>query len=211
MKRKTIAHYEILRRWARAAAAWCIAANDTLLQRPVVLKMSAHRRAHGRADAHHRAARGALASAIEHPNVCAIYEVGESGDEGLHRHAVCARPVAGQAHRARPGQPATGALGRHPDCRRSAGRALAGHLSSRPEAAERDADRRRPGQDSRLRPGAPPAARGCALRSVQSRRWPRTHRRLPPTPRAAAPSATWRRSSSSPATRACSRMCGRWA
>jgi serine/threonine-protein kinase len=57
------------------------AANDTLLQRPVVLKMlhTGLLTAEQMRSTVLREAR--LASAIEHPNVCAIYEVGESGDE----------------------------------------------------------------------------------------------------------------------------------
>jgi serine/threonine-protein kinase len=39
MKRKTIAHYEILRRLGAGGSGVVYAANDTLLQRPVVLKM----------------------------------------------------------------------------------------------------------------------------------------------------------------------------
>jgi eukaryotic-like serine/threonine-protein kinase len=72
MKRKTIAHYEILRRWAPAAAAWCTLANDTLLQRPVVLKMlhTGLLTAEQMRSTVLREAR--LASAIEHPNVCAF-------------------------------------------------------------------------------------------------------------------------------------------
>jgi serine/threonine protein kinase/tetratricopeptide (TPR) repeat protein len=81
MARKTIAHYEILRRLGAGGSGVVYAANDTLLQRPVVLKML-HT---GLLTAEQmrltvlREAR--MASAIEHPNVCAIYEVGESGDE----------------------------------------------------------------------------------------------------------------------------------
>ena len=45
MKRKTIAHYEILRRLGAGGSGVVYAANDTLLQRPVVLKMRA--RMHG--------------------------------------------------------------------------------------------------------------------------------------------------------------------
>ena len=57
-------------------------ANDTLLQRPVVLKIlrTGLLSAEQMRTTVLREAR--LASAIEHPNVCAIYEVGESGDEG---------------------------------------------------------------------------------------------------------------------------------
>src|ERR1700684_3862789 len=82
MKRKTIAHYEILRRLGAGGSGVVYAANDTLLQRPVVLKMlhTGLLTAEQMRTTVLREAR--LASAIEHPNVCAIYEVGESGDEG---------------------------------------------------------------------------------------------------------------------------------
>src|SRR5450755_4902262 len=82
MKRRTIEHYEILRRLGAGGSGVVYLATDTLLQRPVVLKILRT----GLLSAEQikstvlREAR--LASAIEHPNVCAIYEVGESGDEG---------------------------------------------------------------------------------------------------------------------------------
>jgi serine/threonine-protein kinase len=82
MARRTIEHYEILRRLGAGGSGVVYLATDTLLQRPVVLKILRT----GLLSAEQlrttvlREAR--LASAIEHPNVCAIYEVGESGDEG---------------------------------------------------------------------------------------------------------------------------------
>jgi serine/threonine-protein kinase len=82
MAKRTIAHYEIVRRLGAGGSGVVYLATDTLLQRPVVLKilraglMSAEKIR----STVLREAR--LASAIEHPNVCAIYEVGESGDEG---------------------------------------------------------------------------------------------------------------------------------
>jgi serine/threonine-protein kinase len=81
MKRKTIAHYEILRRLGAGGSGVVYAANDTLLQRPVVLKTlhTGLLTAEQMRSTVLREAR--LASAIEHPNVCAIYEVGESGEE----------------------------------------------------------------------------------------------------------------------------------
>jgi len=81
MKKKTIAHYEIERRLGAGGSGVVYAANDTLLQRPVVLKMlhTGLLTAEQMRTTVLREAR--LASAIEHPNVCAIYEVGESGDE----------------------------------------------------------------------------------------------------------------------------------
>jgi len=83
IKRRTIEHYEIVRRLGAGGSGVVYLASDVLLQRPVVLKILRT----GLLSAEQlrttvlREAR--LASAIEHPNVCAIYEVGESGDEGF--------------------------------------------------------------------------------------------------------------------------------
>ncbi len=82
MKRKTIEHYEIERRLGAGGSGVVYLANDTLLQRPVVLKML---RAGIMSPEQMRSTvlrEARLASAIEHPNVCAIYEVGETADAG---------------------------------------------------------------------------------------------------------------------------------
>jgi serine/threonine-protein kinase len=82
MKRKTIEHYEIQRRLGSGGSGVVYLADDTRLQRPVVLKIL---RAGSLSVEQMRRTvlrEARLASAIEHPNVCAIYEVGESGDEG---------------------------------------------------------------------------------------------------------------------------------
>jgi len=82
MARRTIEHYEISRRLGAGGSGVVYLANDTLLQRPVVLKIlrTGLLSAEQMRTTVLREAR--LASAIEHPNVCAIYEVGESGNEG---------------------------------------------------------------------------------------------------------------------------------
>src|SRR5579863_2844576 len=82
MARKTIEHYEIIRKLGAGGSGVVYLATDTLLQRPVVLKIlrAGPMSAQQMRSTVLREAR--LASAIEHPNVCAIYEVGESGDEG---------------------------------------------------------------------------------------------------------------------------------
>jgi serine/threonine-protein kinase len=82
MKRRTIEHYEIVRKLGAGGSGVVYLANDSLLQRPVVLKIlrTGILSAEQLRSTVLREAR--LASAIEHPNVCAIYEVGESGDEG---------------------------------------------------------------------------------------------------------------------------------
>ena len=83
MKRKTLEHYEILRRLGAGGSGVVYLANDTLLERPVVLKIlrAGQLPAEEMRSTILREAR--LASAIEHPNVCAIYEVGESGKEAF--------------------------------------------------------------------------------------------------------------------------------
>jgi len=83
MKRRTIENYEIQRKLGAGGSGVVYLANDTQLQRPVVLKIlrSNLMSAQQLRTTVLREAR--LASAIEHPNVCAIYEVGESGDEGF--------------------------------------------------------------------------------------------------------------------------------
>lgn len=82
MKRRTIEHYEIIRRLGAGGSGVVYLATDTLLQRPVVLKIlrAGLLSAQQMRSTVLREAR--LASAIEHPNVCGIYEVGEAGDEG---------------------------------------------------------------------------------------------------------------------------------
>src|SRR5580700_8113090 len=81
MKHRTIEHYELVRRLGAGGSGVVYLANDTLLMRPVVLKIL-KRGALTLEQMRTTVLREArLASAIEHPNVCGIYEVGESGDE----------------------------------------------------------------------------------------------------------------------------------
>ena len=78
MKRRVISHYELIRKIGAGGSGVVFLAHDTLLQRPVVLKLL--KRGSLTLDqvrtTQLREAR--LASAIDHPNVCAIYEVGET-------------------------------------------------------------------------------------------------------------------------------------
>src|SRR5258708_14876666 len=81
MKKKVISHYEIVRKLGAGGSAVAYLANDTLLQRPVVLKIL--KTGTLSVDQIRRTVlrEARMASAIEHPNVCAIYEVGETPDE----------------------------------------------------------------------------------------------------------------------------------
>ncbi len=81
MKRRVISHYEFIRKIGSGGSGVVFLAQDTLLQRPVVLKLL--KRGALTLDqvrtTQLREAR--LASAIDHPNVCAIYDVGEAPAE----------------------------------------------------------------------------------------------------------------------------------
>lgn len=83
MKHRTIEHYELVRRLGAGGSGVVYLANDTLLMRPVVLKIL-KRGALSLEQMRTTVLREArMASAIEHPNVCAIYEVGEEGEEAF--------------------------------------------------------------------------------------------------------------------------------
>jgi len=81
MKHRVIEHYELVRKLGAGGSGVVYLANDTQLQRPVVLKLlqrGALTQEQMRT-IYLREAR--LASAIDHPNVCSIYDVGETDDE----------------------------------------------------------------------------------------------------------------------------------
>ena len=83
MKRRVIEHYELVRKLGAGGSGVVYLSNDTQLQRPVVLKLLVRGAltAEQMRTTYLREAR--LASAIEHPNVCAIYDVGEVDDEAF--------------------------------------------------------------------------------------------------------------------------------
>jgi serine/threonine protein kinase/Tfp pilus assembly protein PilF len=81
MKHRVIEHYELQRRLGVGGSGIVYLANDTQLMRPVVLKVL-KRGALSLEQMRSTVLREArMASAIEHPNVCAIYEIGEEAQE----------------------------------------------------------------------------------------------------------------------------------
>jgi serine/threonine protein kinase/tetratricopeptide (TPR) repeat protein len=81
MKRRTIEHYEFLRKIGAGGSGVVYLATDTLLQRPVVLKLLKRGALSIEQIRTTQLREARLASAIDHPNVCAIYEVGEAPSE----------------------------------------------------------------------------------------------------------------------------------
>jgi serine/threonine-protein kinase len=81
MKRRTIGHYEFLRKIGAGGSGVVYLATDTLLQRPVVLKLLKRGSLSLEQIRTTQLREARLASAIDHPNVCAIYDVGEAPSE----------------------------------------------------------------------------------------------------------------------------------
>jgi serine/threonine protein kinase/tetratricopeptide (TPR) repeat protein len=81
MKRRVISHYELVRKIGAGGSGVVYLATDTLLQRPVVLKLLKRGSLTIEQVRTTQLREARLASAIDHPNVCAIYDVGEAFDE----------------------------------------------------------------------------------------------------------------------------------
>ncbi len=77
MARRVIKQYEFIRKIGSGGSGVVYLANDTLLQRPVVLKLLRRGSQTPEQVRVTQLREARLASAIDHPNVCAIYEVGE--------------------------------------------------------------------------------------------------------------------------------------
>lgn len=81
MKRREIKQYEFVRKIGTGGSGVVYLANDTLLQRPVVLKLLKRGNLTIQQMRATQLREARLASAIDHPNVCAIYDVGEDKEE----------------------------------------------------------------------------------------------------------------------------------
>jgi serine/threonine protein kinase/tetratricopeptide (TPR) repeat protein len=81
MKRRLISHYEIIRKLGAGGSGVVFLATDTMLQRPVVLKLLKRGALTLEQVRTTQLREARLASAIDHPNVCAIYDVGETPAE----------------------------------------------------------------------------------------------------------------------------------
>jgi len=79
--KRSIHQYEFVRKLGAGGSGVVYLANDTQLQRPVVLKLL--KRGDTTLERMRRTVlrEARLASAIEHPNVCAIYDIGETEEE----------------------------------------------------------------------------------------------------------------------------------
>jgi len=81
MKRRIIEQYELIRKIGAGGSGVVFLANDTMLQRPVVIKLLKRGNLSIEQMRATQLREARLASAIDHPNVGAIYDVGEAQAE----------------------------------------------------------------------------------------------------------------------------------
>ena len=99
MKRRVISHYEFVRKIGAGGSGVVFLATDTMLQRPVVLKLLKRGALTLEQVRTTQLREARLASAIDHPNVCAIYDVGEApAEDGNEAEAyIVMQYIPGQA------------------------------------------------------------------------------------------------------------------
>jgi serine/threonine protein kinase/tetratricopeptide (TPR) repeat protein len=97
MKRRIIEQYEFVRKIGAGGSGVVYLANDTLLQRPVVFKLLKRGSLTLEQMRTTQLREARLASAIDHPNVCAIYDVGETKAEGEDEAYIVMQYIPGKS------------------------------------------------------------------------------------------------------------------
>ncbi len=97
MKRRVIEQYEFVRKIGAGGSGVVFLANDTLLQRPVVLKLLKRGNFTPEQMRTTQLREARLASAIDHPNVCAIYDVGEARADGEDEAYIVMQYIPGKS------------------------------------------------------------------------------------------------------------------